>query len=261
MRRASSILPPAGVTASSGALLEVRGLSKAFGGLRAVDNLSFTVQEGEILGLLGPNGSGKTTVFNLIAGALRPDGGQISLSGVPITGRPPSARTTLGIARTFQLVRSFPTLRVSENVLIACLHGRDRSPDLDRAGLEAAKLLDLVDLAAKSGVLAGKLTLAERKRLEIVRALAARPRLLLLDEPMAGLNPEEIDAALRLFRQIRAGGVTVVIVEHNVGAVRALCDRVVVLSSGKKIAEGPPKQALEHPEVIDVYLGRTPAQH
>lgn len=260
-RRASSTLLRAGVTADRSSLLEVEGLTKSFGGLRAVDDLSFSVWEGEILGLLGPNGSGKTTVFNLIAGALRPDQGQIQFSGREITRESPSSRSVLGIARTFQLVRTFPNLSVSDNVLIASLHGRDRSPSVAFAGRETATLLGLVELQHKSRIPAAKLTLAERKRLEIARALAARPRLLLLDEPVAGLNPAEVDAALTLFRQIRSGGVTVVIVEHNVGAVRALCDRVIVLNSGKKIAEGAPAHALETPEVMQVYLGKSYRQH
>ncbi len=245
----------------SQALLKVQGLAKAFGGLRAVDNLSFTALEGEILGLLGPNGSGKTTVFNLIAGALRPDKGEVHLAGRRITGYPPSFRATLGIARTFQLVRVLPNLSVFDNVLVACLYGRGRAPSMALARAGAMKLLGLVGLTEKTGVPAGKLTLAERKQLEIVRALAARPRLLLLDEPMAGLNPSEVGAALSLFRQIRAGGVTLVIVEHNVPAIRALCERVVILNSGKKIAEGSPKDALELPEVMQVYLGRSHSRH
>jgi branched-chain amino acid transport system ATP-binding protein len=245
------------VTADHASLLEVQGLSKAFGGVHAVDDLSFTVWEGEILGLLGPNGSGKTTVFNLIAGAIRPDNGQIHFSGRSITRDSPSSRSALGIARTFQLVRTFPNLCVLDNVLIARLHGRDRSPFMAGARTEAAKLLRLVALQHKGNLPAAKLTLAERKRLEIVRALAAQPRLLLLDEPVAGLNPPEVGDALALFKQIRTDGVTVVIVEHNVGAVRTLCDRVIVLNSGKKIAEGPPADALETPEVMQVYLGKS----
>ena len=245
------------MTASRAPLLEVRGLAKAFGGLRAVDDLSFTVREGEILGLLGPNGSGKTTVFNLIAGAFPPDGGHVYFSGRQITRCPPSLRVALGIARTFQLVRTLPNLSALDNVLVARLYGRERSPSLSHARVEALKLLTLLGIGDKGGYPAVKLTLAERKRLEIARALAARPRLLLLDEPASGLNPVEVDAALSLFGQIRAGGITLVIVEHNVRAVRALCERVVVLNSGKKIAEGVPAQALEHAEVVQVYLGGT----
>ena len=256
MPSAFCIPHPPGVAASQPPLLEVRGLSKAFGGLRAVDDLSFAVREGEILGLLGPNGSGKTTVFNVIAGVFPPDGGQVYFAGRQITRWAPSSRAALGIARTFQLVRALPNLSALENVLVARLYGCERSQSLSHAGAEALSLLAQVGLGDKEGVPAVKLTLAERKRLEIARALATRPRLLLLDEPAAGLNPVEVNAALALFGQIRAGGVTLVVVEHNVRALRALCDRMVVLNSGKKIAEGTPAEALEHATVVEVYLGR-----
>ncbi len=221
-----------------------------------MDSLSFTVRDGEILGLLGPNGSGKTTVFNLIAGAFPSDAGEVFFSGRQITRCAPSLRAVLGIARTFQLVRALPNLSALDNVLVACLYGRERSSSLSHARAEALNLLALVGIRDKSGYPAVKLTLVERKRLEIARALATRPRMLLLDEPAAGLNPVEVDAALALFGQIRAGGITLVIVEHNVRAVRAVCDRVVVLNAGKKIAEGVPAEALEHAEVVQVYLGR-----
>ncbi len=244
------------MTASRGPLLEVRGLSKAFGGLRAVDDLTFAVREGEILGLLGPNGSGKTTVFNLIAGVFPADSGQVYFLGRRITRYPPSLRATLGIARTFQLVRALPNLSALENVLVARLYGREHSPSVSRGRAEALELLRLVGVSEKSEYPTTKLTLAERKRLEIARALATRPRLLLLDEPISGLNPVEVTATLSLFKQIRAEGVTLVIVEHNIPAVRALCDRVMILNAGKKITEGPPAQALMHAEVIQVYLGR-----
>jgi len=236
-------------------LLEVRNLTKTFGGLRAVDDISFTVREGEIVGLLGPNGSGKTTVFNLIAGTFPADHGHVYLSGRRLTGCPASFRAVLGIARTFQLVRALPNLSAHDNVVVASLYGRGRAPSVSHARGEASTLLRLVELDEKGGYPAKALTLAERKRLEIARALAARPRLLLLDEPAAGLNPVEVDAALSLFERIRMNGVTLVIVEHNVRVIRALCDFVVVLSSGKKIAEGTPAQALQHAEVIQVYLG------
>jgi ABC-type branched-subunit amino acid transport system ATPase component len=257
-RGPACILSPAppGVIADRGPLLEVRGLSKAFGGLRAVDDLSFVVRAGEILGLLGPNGSGKTTVFNLIAGVFPPDGGRVYFAGREITRASPSSRAALGIARTFQLVRTLPSLSVLDNVVAARLYGREPAPSVPAARAEALGLLALVDLGDKAAVPARTLTLAERKTLEIARALASRPRLLLLDEPAAGLNPVEVDAALAFFGRIRAGGVTLVVVEHNVRAVRALCDRVLVLNAGRKIVEGRPAEALEHAEVIQVYLGR-----
>ena len=242
--------------ASQAPLLEIQGLSKAFGGLRAVDDLSFAVPEGTIFGLLGPNGSGKTTVFNLIAGVFRPDRGHVHFAGRRITGFAPSARAALGVARTFQLVRTLPNLTTLDNVLVARLYGRERSPSLAEARAQALSLLTGVGLSDKHAYPAVKLTLAERKRLEIARALATRPRLLLLDEPAAGLNPVEVDGALALFSRIRAEGITLVIVEHNVRAIRAVCDRVVVLNSGRKIAEGTPAEALDHAAVIQVYLGR-----
>jgi len=244
------------VTASPSPLLDVQGLSKAFGGLQAVDGLSFAVREGEILGLLGPNGSGKTTVFNLIAGALPPDGGQIYFSGRQITRCPPSLRAALGIARTFQLVRVLPNLSTLDNVLVARLYGHASAPSLPHARAEAWACLERVGLHGKGRSPAVRLTLVERKKLEIACALATRPRLVLLDEPAAGLHLEEINALLSLCGQIRREGITLVIVEHNIRAVRALCDRVVILHAGRKIAEGTPAQALEHAEVIQVYLGR-----
>ena len=240
---------------ASSDLLEARGLTKTFGGLRAVNELSFTVRAGEILGLLGPNGSGKTTVFNLIAGALAPDRGGVFLEGREITALAPHRRAALGIVRTFQLVRALPGLTVLDNVLVARLYGRVRAAGVREARTESLECLEFAGLAGLAARPAGALTLAERKRLEVARALAAGPRLLLLDEPAAGLNPTEVAALLALFRRIRAGGVTIVIVEHNVGAIRDLCDRIVVLNAGRKIAEGPPRETLEHAGVVEVYLG------
>ncbi|MDR7486492.1 MAG: ABC transporter ATP-binding protein [Armatimonadota bacterium] len=230
-------------------------MSRAFGGVRAVQDLSFSVEHDEILGLVGPNGSGKTTVFNLIAGTLRPDAGEIYLAGRRITADPPSLRSALGIARTFQLVRVLGGLTALENVLVAALYGRRRAPTLPAARGQAARLLEVVGLAAKAGAPSGALTLAERRRLEIARALATAPRLLLLDEPIGGLNPAEGDAMLALFQRIRGDGVAVILVEHNVRAVRAVCDRVLVLNSGHKIAEGRADEALAQPQVAEVYLG------
>jgi branched-chain amino acid transport system ATP-binding protein len=243
------------VPASAG-LLEARGLAKTFGGLRAVDDLSFTVRPGEILGLLGPNGSGKTTVFNLIAGALAADRGAVYFDGRDITRLPPHRRAALGIARTFQLVRTLTGLTVLDNVLVARLYGRTRATGLRQARADALECLDFVGLAGLAGRPAATLALHERKRLDIARALAAAPRLLLLDEPAAGLNPTAVASLTALCRKIRAGGVTLVIVEHNVGAMRDLCDRLVVLNAGRKIAEGLPRETLEHAGVVEVYLGR-----
>jgi branched-chain amino acid transport system ATP-binding protein len=238
-------------------LVETRGLCKAFGGLRAVNDLSFGVRTGEILGLLGPNGSGKTTVFNLMAGALAPDRGGLYFDGRDVTRLAPHRRAALGIIRTFQLVRALAGLSVLDNVLVARLYGRLRVTGIEAARSDAMECLRFVGLDVAAGRPAGSLTLGARKRLEIARAVAAGPRLLLLDEPAAGLNATEVGALVTLIRRLRAGGITVVIVEHNVGAVRELCDRVVVLNAGRKIAEGLPADALEHAAVVDVYLGTT----
>lgn len=240
-------------------VLAAEGLTKTFGGLRAVIDVSFAVAEGEILGLLGPNGSGKTTVLNLIAGALRADAGRVHLAGRDITRLPPSTRTRLGIARTFQLVRPLRNLSTADNVLVARLYGRDRI-DVSTARADSLQLLDLVGLSGKAHIPAARLTLTERKRLEIARALASRPVVLLLDEPLSGLNPTEVDGALALLRSICGEGITLVIVEHNVRAVRALCDRVIVLNSGRTVAQGAPGEALSRPEVIEVYLGTRSAR-
>ncbi len=241
---------------SAAPLLQVAALSKAFGGLLAVDDLSFTIDPGEVLGLLGPNGSGKTTTFGLVAGALRPDRGDILFAGRPVTRWPASRRAAVGIARTFQLIRVFLSLTARENVLVACLYGRGRARSPARARADACALLEQVGMAHKRDARARDLTLGERRRLEIARALATRPRLLLLDEPVAGLTATEVDAAVALFRGIRAEGVAIALVEHNVRAVRALCDRVVVLHAGRKIAQGTPEDVFAHAAVVAAYLGR-----
>jgi branched-chain amino acid transport system ATP-binding protein len=239
---------------SADPLLAVEDLAKAFGGLRAVIDVSFQVAEGEILGLIGPNGSGKTTVLNLISGALRPDAGRVRFAGRDLTARPASTRTQMGIARTFQLVRPLSTLSTLDNVLVARLYGRDR-PGHAAARQESLRLLDLIGLRAKAHLPAAGLTLTERKRLDVARALATRPQILLLDEPLGGLNPTEVGSAVALFGRLRHDGVTLVLVEHNVPAVRALCTRVVVLNSGRRIADGNPEDVLSRPEVVEVYLG------
>jgi branched-chain amino acid transport system ATP-binding protein len=239
----------------SATLLEAQGLVKAFGGLRAVNDLSFGVRTGEILGLLGPNGSGKTTVFNLLAGAQAPDRGAIYFDGRDITRLAPHRRAALGIIRTFQLVRALAGLSVLDNVLVARFYGRVRATRADEARPAALECLRVVGLTALAGRAAGALTIGERKRLEVARALAAGPRLLLLDEPAAGLNPTEVSGLLALIRTLRAGGMTIAVVEHNVAAIRELCDRVVVLNAGRKLAEGRPAEALDHAAVVEVYLG------
>jgi branched-chain amino acid transport system ATP-binding protein len=233
-------------------LLEVERVAKGFGGVRAVHDVSFTLDEGELIGVMGPNGSGKTTLFNLIAGALRPDDGRIRLRGHDIAGLPPHRVCARGIARTFQLVRPFAGLTALENVLVGRLYGRGGATG---AVAEAERLLALVGLEGRARLPAAQLTLIDRKRLELARALATAPQLLLLDEFMAGLNPAETAAAMALIRRLQADGLTVLMVEHIVWALMDLSRRIVVLSAGEKIAEGPPEAVAADPAVVAAYLG------
>ena len=235
-------------------LLEVERLSKDFGGVRAVHDLSFTLEAGELLGIMGPNGSGKTTLFNLIAGALRPDAGRIRLKGQDIAHLPPHRICALGIARTFQLVRTFAGLSGLENVLVGRLYGRARTPAAE-AVREAERLLALVGIEDRAHLPARQLTLIDRKRLELARALATSPHLLLLDEFLTGLNPVETASAMTLIRRFVAEGMTVLMVGHIVWALMDLSRRIIVLSAGEKIAEGPPGVVAADPTVLDAYLG------
>jgi len=242
------------------ALLEVERVSKAFGGVRAVHEVSFTLAEGELLGIMGPNGSGKTTLFNLIAGALPPDAGRIRLHDRDIGGLPPHRNCASGIARTFQFVRPFAGLSALENVLVGRLYGRARTTAAE-AVAEAERLLALVGLADRADVPAFRLTLIDRKRLELARALATSPKILLLDEFMAGLNPTETGSAMALIRRLQAEGMTVLMVEHIVWALMDLSRRIIVLSAGEKIADGPPEAVAADPAVVDVYLGTDVGSH
>jgi branched-chain amino acid transport system ATP-binding protein len=238
-------------------LLQVERLSKDFGGLRAINNLSFTLEEGELLGIMGPNGSGKSTLFNLIAGALSPGTGRIRLQGQDIAGAAPHRICALGVARTFQIVRPFAGLSALENVLVGRFYGRARTTAAE-AVAEAERLLALVGIATRAHLPAGQLTLMDRKRLELARALATSPRLLLLDEFLAGLNPAETAGAMALIRTLVDGGMTVLMVEHIVWALMKLSRRILVLSAGEKIAEGPPEAVAVDPAVLDAYLGGDP---
>lgn len=238
------------------ALLEVERASKSFGGLVAVRDVSFGVEAGEIVGVMGPNGSGKTTLFNLISGAFRPDAGRIRLAGEEITGLSPHRICAKGLARTFQLVHPFPGLTALENVLVGQLYGRQRL-SLARARESAERLLETVSLGGKGHLPAAQLTVVERKRLELARALATAPRVLLMDEFMAGLTPVEVGEAISLIRVLHGEGLTLVVVEHIVWALLDLCHRIVVLSAGERIAEGAPAAVARDPTVIDVYLGST----
>ena len=233
-------------------LLAARGLSRRFGGLQAVAGLDLTVARGEMLGLIGPNGAGKTTVFNLLSGFLAPDSGEIVLDGRSIVGLPPHAICRLGLARTFQIVRPFPRMTVLENVWVGALARYPRAPE---ALARTHEVVARVGLGTRERVAAGALTLADRKRLELARALATGPALLLLDEVMAGLNPTEIEAIIQLIRGIHESGVSILLIEHNMRAVMALSHRIVVLSFGERIAEGAPTDIANHPKVVEAYLG------
>ncbi len=239
--------------------LQIDGLSISFGGLKAVDQVTFGVEQGQIVGLIGPNGSGKTTLLNLVTGFLKPNAGTVMFAGENITGMPRSAMAPRGIARTFQLVKPFLEFTALQNVMVGKAYGREASSNLHQAAAEARASLERVGLAEKANKLAKDLTLMQRKRLELARALAAKPRLLLLDELMAGLNPKEADDACTLIRQIRDSGITILMVEHIVKVICGLSDRVVVLNMGTKIAEGPPQEIICDSQVIDVYLGRAHA--
>lgn len=241
-------------------LLELRAVSRSFGGLLAVKSVDLTVSAGEIIGLIGPNGAGKTTLFNLISGVYRPSAGTVHFIGDDITRRSPDARCRLGIARTFQIVRPFPELTVLENVAVGSVYGRVPAPSMRAARDASAQALDMVGLAERAGQQARHLTLVDRKRLELARALAAQPHLLLLDEWLAGLNPSEVLGALDLVRRIRASGVTIILVEHIVKALFGISDRVLVLATGEKIAEGTPGQVAHDARVIAAYLGGVDAE-
>jgi branched-chain amino acid transport system ATP-binding protein len=235
-------------------LLQIEGAEKRFGGLRAVNDMHFAMNEGEVVGLLGPNGSGKTTLMNLISGALKPTSGAILLDGRDIAGKRPDVIARAGVARTFQLVRVLPSLTIAENVMVPAAFGRRRlwgraADDMVRQCLET------VGLDPRPGLLAGDLTYIDQKRLELARALAAEPRLLLLDEWLAGLNPTELQEGVALIKRLEDAGMTILLVEHIIDAVRALCPRCVVMSTGLMIADGPTAEVLADPAVIAAYLG------
>ncbi|RJR29655.1 MAG: ABC transporter ATP-binding protein [Desulfobacteraceae bacterium] len=243
-----------------GPILKTEGLSKSFAGLMAVRKVGFTVDQGEILGLIGPNGSGKTTLFNLISGFLRPDGGRVEFRGKEITGLKPHRICEAGIVRTFQLVKPFAEMTALQNVVAGRTYGSKPIRSLKQARTEAEEILAFTGLSGKKSVPAGQLGLADRKRLEIARALATKPDLLLLDESMCGLNPVETEDAIRLIREIRSSGITVIIVEHVMKVVIGISDRIVVMNAGEKIAEGKPLEITTNKTVIAAYLGKRYAE-
>ena len=234
-------------------LLEVAGLRKSFGSIVVADDLDFAIAQGETVGVIGPNGAGKTTLFNLIAGGLSPNAGTIRFDGRDLAGTPPQARCRAGIARTHQIPQPFEKLTVFENLLVGAVHGRRKTER--EVAQSCGEILERLGLLKRANTLAGKLTLLERKRLEMARALATAPRLLLLDEIAGGLTEPECLELVATIGEIRRSGVAILWIEHVVHALLAMIDRLVVLNFGRKIAEGPPKEVMQLPEVHQIYIG------
>jgi branched-chain amino acid transport system ATP-binding protein len=236
-------------------MLEGEKVTKYFGGLAAVSKVDFAVEQGELVGLIGPNGAGKTTLFNLISGALPFKSGTLQFKGQRINGLKPHQICRMGIARTFQSVKIFGNLPVITNVSLGALFGKSTHPSPAEASREAAELLEFLGLSAVQSTAAKELTLVSQKRLEVARALATKPELLLLDELMAGLNPAEVADSMELVTRIRDRGVTIIMVEHVMKAIMGICDRIIVLHHGEKIAEGTPQEISRSKTVVEVYLG------
>jgi branched-chain amino acid transport system ATP-binding protein len=235
-------------------LLQVQGVTKRFGGLQALSRVTFDLPEGQILGLIGPNGAGKTTLFNTINGVYKPEEGRIVFRGQDVTGKKPYHLASMGMARTHQIVRPLNELTVRENVMAGACFGHENQP-LGHAASIAYEVLEFVGLAARTNQLASSLNVAQKKRLEMARALAAHPYLLLLDEVLAGLNHFEIDGMVQTVLKIREQGVTILMIEHVMKAVMNVSDRIIVLDYGQQIAEGSPQEIINNPRVIEAYLG------
>jgi branched-chain amino acid transport system ATP-binding protein len=234
--------------------LEVKGISKRFGGLQALSQISFDLQEGQILGLIGPNGAGKTTLFNTINGIYAPDEGRIHFLGRNTTGAKPYDLARMGMARTHQIVRPLNELSVRENIMVGACFGRENH-GLGSARRIADEVMAFVGFTVRADQLAGSLNLAQKKRLELARALAAHPRLLLLDEVLAGLTPSEIEGMVKTILEIRTQGVTILMIEHVMKAIMNVSDRILVLEYGQQIAEGTPEEVVHNPRVVEAYLG------
>jgi branched-chain amino acid transport system ATP-binding protein len=238
------------------AFLKVENLFKSFGGLQVLNNINFELHQGEILGLIGPNGSGKTTLFNLITGFLKPNTGKIIFDEKDITGAQSHHVCQVGIARTFQLVKPFAHMTALQNVIVGRMYGRVPARNLREAHAESEEILGSIGLGTKKDHIAHRLTLSDRKRLELAKALATRPKLMLIDEMMAGLNLTETEDAIRIIKKIRDSGMTLMVVEHVMRAVLGISDRIMVLNAGEKIAEGAPQEIMGDQGVIEAYLGK-----
>jgi branched-chain amino acid transport system ATP-binding protein len=242
------------------AVLETQGLERRFGGLQAVANVSFSVRQGQVLGIIGPNGAGKTTVINLVTGHLKPTAGRVLIDGSDMTGARAWAIARAGVARTFQIVKPFRGMSVRENVAIGVLYGPHGAGVMSQALKAADEVLEEVGLGGLGDRAPGELSVADARRLELAKALALGPRLLLLDEVMAGLRHSEIEPSLRLIRSLQARGITIIVVEHVMKAILAVCDRVVVLHQGRVLTTGDPRQVVADPRVIEAYLGHRYAE-